>query len=77
MTEKDIKIWNECCEELSSECRHEADVVLRRFTKNLKEHTEKYNQSRNVRVNSGKGITGVGRAGAKELIIALIKKGYL
>jgi hypothetical protein len=77
MTEKDIEIWNECCEELSSECKQEADVLLRHVTKKLKEHTEEYNQNRDVGVNSGRGVSGVGKTGAKELIIALIKAGYL
>ena len=77
MTEKDIKIWNECCAELSPECRHEADVLLRHVTKKLKAHTDEYNESRDVKGFKGKGVTGVGTVGAKELIIALIKAGYL
>ena len=82
MSEKDIKIWNECCEELSPECKHEADVLLRHVTKKLKAHTDEYNMKRSLGVTSGKGfkgkgVTGVGKTGAKELIIALIKAGFL
>ena len=77
MTEKDIEIWNECVSELSPEGQQDADVFLRDVTKKLKAHTDEYNEKRGVTPNSGKNITGVGRAGAKELIIALIKAGYL
>jgi len=77
MSEKDIDIWNECFQELSPECQQEADVLLRHVTKKLKEHTNKYNMSRGVAPNSNNGVTGVGKTGAKELIIALIRAGYL
>ena len=82
MSEKDIKIWNECCNELSPECRHEADVLLRHVTKKLKEHTDEYNEKRREAnpkhpITYERGVTGVGKTGAKELIIALIKAGYL
>ena len=77
MSEKDIVIWNECIPELSPEGQQETDMFLRCVTKKLKDHTDEYNQSREAAPNSGKNITGVGRSGAKELIIALIKAGYL
>ena len=77
MSEKDIEIWNECVAELSPEGQQEADMVLRRVTKKLKAHTDEYNQKRGAAPNSGKNITGVGRSGAKELLIALIRGGHL
>ena len=81
MSEKDIKIWNDCCQELSPECQQEADALLRRFTKNLKAHADAYNMRK--RRDASPGYTrksyerAIGKTGAKELIIALIKKGYL
>jgi len=79
VTERDIAIWNECVQELSPKGQQEADIVLRRFTKNLRKHTEEYKRKRRKKnPNGNKGtIIGVGKTGAKELIIVLIKAGYL
>ena len=77
MSEKDIDIWNECCQEMSPEGQQEADVLLRNVTKKLKGHIDEYNESRNAHKVHGKGVQGIGTTGAKELIIALIRAGYL
>ncbi len=78
MSEKDLEIWNECVSELSPRGQHDTDIVLRRFTKNLRKHTEEYKKKRRKRSPDTKGaIIGVGRTGTKELIITLIKAGYL
>ena len=81
MTEKDIDIWNECCQELSPECQQEADVLLRHVTKKLKEHNDRYNMEKGRDTTPGyqrkSYERGIGKTGAKELIIALIKAGYL
>ena len=81
MSEKDIEIWNECVAELSPEGQQEADVVLRNFTKKLKAHTDYWNMKKRKKARPKHPRPhydrGLGRAGAKELIIALIKGGHL
>lgn len=80
MSEKDIDIWNECFQELSPECQQEADVLLRHVTKKLKEHNDVYDmiKRKNKRHKHLGGYErGIGKTGAKELIIALIRAGFL
>ena len=64
-------IWNECYKEMSPEGQVLADSMLKYTLTKLQEHNKEYNSEKT------NPIYGIGEEGAKELIVALIKKGYI
>jgi hypothetical protein len=73
------QIFEECYQELSPEAQMDIDNELKKTSKLYRKHATNYTLSRRG-FNSGARratISGIGKEGAKELITALIMKGYL
>lgn len=67
-----VNIWDECYQELSFECRCELDAIVGDVILRMDQHETNYNISNDSHVNAN-----FAEAGAKELLIALMVKGYL